>query len=200
LSIRTVDLPLAPINSFFLFNKFNSLKDTSFYVNMSALFGSTCTSPSLATLVDHLWSFIKSIWCINCNISYLFNPFGWVIDWANSKSNKTSLHTSSGLSSISCILHSSLNTSLWINFSFSHLTQRPLVGLTSFLRSFSGCTTTTSILALYPLVVTQTSSSGWSHSTMVTFTSTFSLEFFSPSSITFFHTWQSFLTWSSFRL
>jgi hypothetical protein len=34
---------------------------------------------------------------------------------------------------------------------------------------------------------------------MATFIPTFGLKFFSSSSINFFHTWQSFMTWPSFR-
>jgi hypothetical protein len=123
----------------------------------------------LAILADPLSSFIKSTWCIDYNNSSPFNPFGWIIDLDGSKSNGTSIHISNGLSSTSYIFHSSLTTSLWINFSFYHLIWCPLAGLTSVFGSSSTNMLISGIFVLYLLMVTQTSTVAspirpWPHS------------------------------------
>jgi hypothetical protein len=103
LLILIVDLPLAPTILLFLFNKFNSLNDTSLYVNMSTLFGLTCTSLPLAISIDLSASFIKSIWCVNYNNPSLFNPISWGINLADFKSKGTSIHISNNMFSTYCI-------------------------------------------------------------------------------------------------
>jgi hypothetical protein len=67
------------------------------------------------------------------------------------------------------------------------LIRRPLAGLTFFFGSFLTNILASSILALYPLVVTHTSITGWSLSIVATCTRTFNLDFFSSSLVTFFH-------------
>ncbi len=60
LLIFIINLPIAPTNSLFLFNKFNPFNDTSLYVNKLAPFSSTRTSYPLTISTNLLLSFIKS--------------------------------------------------------------------------------------------------------------------------------------------